>query len=140
MRKDTMTQELFPTASALTPSMDYRDVVSGLVSQALASFEGDRYLASAEISRLVATRSVSKCMLDGYTSPSRDEFNVPFYLIPAIEAATHTRLLSAWLVRCGGGQAVFGQDVTDVEIGRVERQRDELNRRIAALKKTRGLK
>lgn len=138
MRKDQQTADLFIPAVPMTP-VDYRETVSGLCGQALAAFEGDRYEASMQMSR-ITSRAVSKCMLDGYTSPARDEFNLPFYLAPALELITGTRILSKWLIASVGGQAVFGPDVIDSEIGRVERRRDELNRQIAQLKKARGLK
>ena len=138
MRKDQQTADLFPPTLPVAV-IDYRETVSSICSQALSAFEGDRYEASMQMSRLTA-RPVSKCMLDGYTSPARDEFNLPFYLAPALELVTGTRLLSTWLMASVGGQAVFGPDVIDSEIGRVERKRDELNRQISQLKKARGLK
>lgn len=134
VHKDDVTGDLFAPHDA-PALMDCRSKICELVAAELREFPGDRYAASAEISRR-ANRSISKCMLDGYTSTARDEFNLPAYVIPALEGACGPRLITSFLAKAGGGRVVFGPEVIDAEIGRMERQRDELNQRIGQLRKT----
>lgn len=134
VHKDDATGDLFATPTPVLP-VDYRSTMCELVAAMLREFPGDRYAASAEISRR-ANRSVSKCMLDGYTSPAREEFNLPAYVIPALENTCNSRLITRFLATSGGGRVVFGPEVIDAEIGRMERQRDELNARIGQMRKT----
>lgn len=127
-RRDSQTGDLFavPRAAAQVPaSMDFRAVVAHLVTDMIQAGEGDRYAIAGRMSRLVG-KDVSKAMLDGYTAESRVAFNLPLYLVPALEAACETTLLTEWLASVRGGRVLLGRDVLAAELGRLERQRDEL--------------
>lgn len=121
--------DLFAAPTPLAPApagMDYRAAVAHLVGDMLRGAEGDRYEIAARVSRLVG-KDVSKYMLDAYTAESREEFNAPAWLMPALEVACATHLYSSWLATTRGGALMVGRDVIAAELGRVERQRDELN-------------
>lgn len=136
LRRDALTDDLFAVPSAVEPtpaSMDHRASVSHLVSQVIAEAGLDRYDLAARMSRLTG-KEVSKAMLDGYTAESRDAFNLPFYLVPAFEAACESIALSDWLARQRGGRLLVGEDVLAAELGRLERRRDEAQQRIKAIK------
>lgn len=133
---DTLTRDLFeiPEPETLPAELDYRAVVSGLVSRMLKSADGDRFDVAARASRLTGT-SVTKCMLDAYASEGRETFNLPFYLVPAVELACESLELSNWLAHVRGGRLLVGRDALAGELARLERQRADAQRKITTLRK-----
>lgn len=135
-RRDTQTPDLFavPQPAAPVPaSMDYRATLAHLIADMLRESGHDRYALAAMTSRLVG-KEVSKYMLDAYTAESREEFNLPAYLIPALETACESHAISNWLAGVRGARLMVGRDAVTAEIGRIERQRDELTEQIRAIK------
>ena len=139
-RRDTLTLDLFevPQPSAPLPSSaDYRAQVSLLVGELLKAAEGDRHDVAARMSRLTGT-DVTKYMLDAYSSEGRDTFNLPFWLVPALEAACSTHVLTNWLAGVRGGRLLIGREALTAELGKLERLRDEAGKKIRELKKVMG--
>jgi len=138
-RHDTATGDLFSVPKAAAPiegSMDFRRQISALVGNMLtaAARAGiDRYEVSAQASRL-AGRDVSKLMLDGYTAESREEFNLPFWLVPVLETVCSSTLLTDWLASVRGGRVLMGHETIDAEIGRLAHERDQASEEIRRLK------
>lgn len=131
------TLDLFepPAPPRPAPStMDYRRTVSALAMQALKDAPDDRHAVAARMSSLTG-RPVSKLMLDGYTAESRESFNLPTYLVPALEVATSSYLISQWLAEVRGGRLLVGRDVINAEIGRLQRVKDDAARRLRHLKR-----
>lgn len=118
----------------VSPVRDLKATVAQLVAKSLAEFPGDRYAAAAEMSRLSGI-CVTKSMLDGYTAECRETFNLPAWMVIALELATGTRYLSAYLIDSVGGKAVYGREIQDAELGRLERQRQQLDEQIKAFKR-----
>lgn len=114
--------------------MDYRRSVSELFTQILKDARDDRYTIAAAMSRL-AGRDVTKYMLDAYCAPSREEFNLPFYLVPAAEVAATSHILTNWLAGVRGSELLVGKDALLAELGRLQRTRDEASKKMASLKK-----
>lgn len=140
MRRDPLTADLFEVprpAQALAGSHDFRPVVAELVSQALHGAAGDRHEIAASMSRL-AGRDVSKYMLDAYSSGARDEYNLPMWLVPALEVSCGTHALTAWLVDVRGGRMLIGREALNAELGRLERMREDAAKRIREVKKQMG--
>lgn len=138
--KDTRTLDLFAVpepAPELPGTMDFRTQVAHLVSEMLRATPGDRYEIAARMSRLTG-KDVSKNMLDAYASDAREDHNLPFYLLPALEAVCESHVLTAWLADVRGGRLLIGRDALNAELGRLERQRDEATRRIKQLKAVMG--
>lgn len=137
--KEDATGDLFviPTpAPRIDGSMDWRSEVSGLVSDVLAeaALAGkDRHDVAAEMSRLTG-HDISKAMLDGYSSPARDTFNIPFVWAPVLETACNTRSLSSWFAAKRGARLLVGFEAVNAEIGRYERIQDAAARRVKELK------
>jgi hypothetical protein len=73
-------------------------------------------------------------MLDGYTAESREEFNVPFWLVPILETVCSSTLLTQWLAGVRGGQLKVGAETIDAEIGRLAHERDQATERMRELK------
>lgn len=139
-RRDTVTLDLFEVPQPAEPvpsAMNYRAQISGLVSKVLANAEGDRFEVAAACSRLTG-HDVTKYMLDAYSSEGRDTFNLPMWLVPALEEACHTHLLTNWLVATRGGRMLLGREVLTAELGKLERQKEEAGRMIKELKKLMG--
>lgn len=138
-RRDRVTVDLFEVPRPATPtpgSMDYRPVITALVGQMLdaAARNGkDRYAVAAEVSRM-AGKEVSKYMLDAYSAPSRDEYNIPAWLMPLLEAVCETHEYSVWLAGVRGARLSIGRDALAAELGRIDRQRDELGAQAKAIK------
>jgi hypothetical protein len=114
--------------------MDYRAQVSALVGQVLKGADGDRHDIAARTSRLTGT-NVSKTMLDAYASDARETFNLPFYLVPALETACESLDLSNFLAGTRGGRLLVGRDALAGELAKLERQRAQASRRINRLRK-----
>ena len=93
----------------------------------------DRYEVSARASRL-AGMTVSKAMLDGYTSEAREEFNVPLWVAPVLETVCSSTRLAEWHAQVRGGRVCFGASTLDAEIGRLEHEREQAAERIKQLK------
>jgi len=153
-RRDPLTQDMFGAlttsagcmsvpapAKPLHAAYDFRPMVSGLVSAALdAALEDarlDRRQVAAEMTRLKG-EEVSKYMLDAYSSTARSEYNIPFYLVPALESACRTHLLSAWLADVRGGRLLIGKEALHAELGRLERMRDDAAKDIREIKRRLG--
>lgn len=117
-------------------SMDFRQVVSVMVGQMLEKAHAaglDRYEVAARASRLTG-QHISKAMLDGYTAPSRQTFNIPLWIAPVLQVVCSCSELAEWQAETIGGQLLLGADTLDAEIGRMERQRIGANKRLRALR------
>lgn len=143
MRRDGMTLDLFEVPQplpALEGSHDFRQMVAGLVCELLeqASAGGlNRHQVAAEASRLTG-KEVSKAMLDNYTSVAHETYNIPLWLVPALESVCRGHVLTHWLVNTRGGKLLVGREALNAELGRLERARDEAARKIKALKNVMG--
>jgi hypothetical protein len=133
-RSDHLTGELFASipqpAPTLPGSMDFRMPVSELVSEMLANAkrEGiDRYEVAARVSRLADPHETSKAILDAYTSPSREESNLPLWKAPLLEIACDSRALAEWHANVLGGRILWGEEILDADLGSIERQIRELS-------------
>lgn len=140
--KGAGTGDLFaiPQPSAPVPgSMDYRASVSELVSMMLAEAHRaglDRHEVAARASRLTG-KDVTKNMLDGYTAPAREEFNLPLWLAPVLEIVCAGTPLASWHAGVHGGRLLVGAETLDAEIGRLMREREQADTRLRDLKELR---
>jgi len=138
--KDDRTLDLFEVpqpAAPLPGAMDYRSVVAGLVGEVLRAAGVDRHEIAARCSRL-SGKDVSKYMLDAYTSEAREEFNLPLWLVPALEEACGTHDVTNWLVATRGGRLLIGREALTADLGKLERQKLEVEQLIKKLKKQLG--
>jgi hypothetical protein len=139
--RDTRTADLFeiPQPVVLPETMNYRSVVSALTGQVLREADGDRHEIATRASRLTGVdAAITKYMLDAYASEAREAFNLPFWAVPAIEAACSTHAFTNWLVTVRGGRLLLGRQVLEAEMGKWERQREQAARMVRELKKVMG--
>lgn len=139
-RNDAGTGDLFAAipqpVQAAPGALDFRTELSCLLSQMLAETqaddpEHDRYWVAANVSRYVG-KEISKAMLDGYTAESRDAFNLPFWLVVAIEHVCRSTLLTDWHAAKRGGRFLMGPAALDAEIGRLQSEMASMGDRLRA--------
>lgn len=137
---DTATGDLFydipKPAPELPASMDFRPQLSNLVAEMIAVCGLDRYEIAARASRL-AGKEVSKAMIDGYTAESREAFNLPLWMVPALECACESTALTSWLAEIRGGRLLLGPQALDAEIGRMERVKFDASEHLKQLRELR---
>jgi hypothetical protein len=142
---DAVSGDLFasiPQPAAAEPGgMDYRTRVAVLVHEILDDARAhdpglDRYGVAAAVSRLVG-KEVSKAMLDAYTAESRDAYNAPAWLMPALETVCHSHRYTTWLASNRGGRFLLGPAALDAEIGRVQGEMDALREQLRGLQDVR---
>lgn len=139
-RRDQYTDDMFmvpqlPESNAA--SMNYGHEVAMLLGQMFADSGLDRYQIASEMSRLTG-REVSKYMLDAWTAESRDAYNIPFYAMPAAEAACKSHQMSIWLAQKRGARLAIGRDALNAEYGKLKAQSDAVTKRMKALEKFLG--
>jgi hypothetical protein len=145
--RDDATRDLFasiPKAAPAEPgTMDHRVRLSELVGQMIADWRAahggdglDRYDLAARMSRLT-DHDVSKPMLDGYTARAREAFNLPYWLVPALETACESTALTEWLAAQRGGRVLWGPAALDAEIGRLRAEETDSRDRRRALEQLR---
>jgi hypothetical protein len=138
---DIATGDLFTSIPQPIPAepggMDFRTRIGALVNEMLddakaADPELDRYAVAARVSRLVG-KEVSKATLDGYTAESRDAYNVPAWLMPALEHVCHSHRYTDWLAQIRGGRFLLGPAALDAEIGRIQSEMDNQREQLRKL-------
>lgn len=139
-RRDRATGDLFEVPEPAEPrpySMSYSAEIAELVSAILDQSPDDHWQIAASMSRLCG-REVSKYMLDAWSSPARETFNIPLYLVPVLEQAASTHELTAWLCQVRGAKPLFGRDALHPELGRLQRVQDEARRQANEIRKSLG--
>lgn len=136
-RSDALTGDLFtaiPKAAPASPgSMDFRSQVAAIITRMLAEALArdpymDRYAVAAAASRY-AGKEISKAMLDGYTAGSRKAFNLPLWVVPALEFACQSTLLTEWLAEVRGGRLILGPEALQYEASRLRTAELQLAKR-----------
>lgn len=115
---------------------DHRDVVCTILCGMLdrARDAGHNRNAIAGLATIYAGSTISKFMLDAYTSLSRRGFNLPLHLVPAIELACGgDRSLTAWLAGAAGGAFAPSSDVPALTFGRMAFERERLRKAMLEL-------
>lgn len=141
-RRDLQTRDLFEIPQRPIPqpgTMDFRSTVSELVGDMLSAAHSigiDRHEVAARASRL-SGRDVTKNMLDGYTSPAREEFNLPLWLSPVLEIVCSSTTLGGWHASVHGGRMLVGAETLDAEIGRLLRVREQNDKALRELRELR---
>lgn len=140
--KDTYTIDLFDIpepAETTEGSLDHRISVCNLLSELLKECPLDRHQIACEMSRLEG-RTVSKYMLDAWSSGSREDHNIPFYQVLVLEEVCSSHKLTDWHVSMRGGKVSYGKDVLEGELGKLEIMKEEVARQIKEIKKVLGEK
>lgn len=135
-RLDDRTFDLFdiPRAPATAAgSLDIDAELRHTLSAMLKACPLSRYDVAARVSELTG-RNISKPMLDAYTAESREHHNFPLQYAAALEAVCDSYALTKLLAGKRGCSVLVGAEALLAELGRVERQEQELKARKAALR------
>lgn len=138
--RDVQTPDLFtiPAAAPLSEgSLNFATQLRALLSQVLKHCPHSRYQVAARMSELLGA-DVSKFQLDAWTAESREPWRFPLEYAPAFEAACESFALTEWLADKRGGQVLFGKEALMAEMGRLQRQHDDNQRRMKALRRQMG--
>ena len=117
--------------------MNYSGELAHLLSEVFIESGLSRYQIAAEVARLTG-KDVSKAMLDGYTSEARETFNLPMYLVPAIETACRSHKITAWLAGKRGARILVGRETLNAELGKLEAERQRISENIKKLRSYMG--
>lgn len=118
-------------------SLDYASELRHVLTEAINQSGKTRYDIAAEMSRLLGIE-VTKSQLDAWTAESRAMWRFPFEYAAAFEAATSCYSLVELLTRKRGCKAYWGRDAVMLELGRLERDEQELKVKKNKLKKMLG--
>lgn len=135
--RDKLTLDLFQIPQprpALAGNVDLDVPLREALNDGMRHAEGDRHAIAAEMSRLTG-RDISRYMLDAYTGESRADHNFPFRYAAAFEQATGSYCLTNLLAKARGCRVLVGEDALLAELGRIEREEQDLKTQKAALRK-----
>lgn len=116
-------------------SLDYDLELRGLMSEALKKSPKSRYQVAAKMSELIG-QEVSKSQLDAWTAESRESWRFPFVYGLAFEVALDSFCLTEFLARRRGVKIVAGDEIRQAEIGRLESIKEEISKKLKALKQS----
>jgi len=100
-------------------------LICGAVGVVLASDGRPREMIAAEMSVLLGT-TVSRAMLDAYSSPAREDHRVPMSRFLALVAVTGRHDLLDPLLRKIGAALLVGEEVHTARLGQIDRQIEQL--------------
>lgn len=123
-----------PRPDATEGSMaDLERMAASAVANVLREDPRSRFEIAGQVSALMDA-DVSKFMLDGYAAESRDGHNISLARFLALIAVTQRFDVLDALLRRIGCAAVVGEEILLAEIGHLEAQRRNIDRRLKGLK------
>lgn len=133
---DGRQQDLFmiPRPPALLPgSLSCGPEVCGVLSVAIRGTDLSRAQIAAGMQDLTGD-PITEGMLNAWTAKSHDRHRFPFEYAGAFETVCETTGLQELLARQRGSVVLVGKEALDAEVGRLERQEEELRRQKKKLK------
>lgn len=115
-----------PAAGALAGD-DVR--ISAMVAEILHNDPRPREVIAAEMSRLLGV-DVSKGMLDGYASPSREGWSISYSRMKALVSVTSRHDLLDADLRGIGASLLVGEEIHTARLGHLRAQRAQLDQEI----------
>lgn len=135
---DALTVDMFDIPRAPAPtagSMNYTIELRHILSDALKKSAKSRYEVAARMSELTG-EEITKTMLDAWTAESRTQWRFPFEYAAAFEVACDvTTCLQELLCRKRGSRVLDDKEAMLTELGRLEREEEEIKARRQALRK-----
>lgn len=107
--------------------------VASAVSLVLKEDDRDRWDVAAAMSRILDA-DVPKSMLDAYSAESKEDHNISFARMLVLIATTGRHDVLRSLLRPFGLDLVVGEEILLVEMGHLESQKREIERRLKELK------
>lgn len=124
------------TPESTAGSLDFGLELRRTLSEALKQTTKSRFEVAGSMSHLLGFE-ISKHQLDSWCAESRDGWRFPLEYAVAFEVATESFLLTELLARKRGYRIVMGDEIRQVEIGRLEALRAEISDKLRLLKQMR---
>lgn len=113
-------------------SLDIASELCAALAQAIKEAPDSRAIIAARMSDLTG-KTISEDMLNKWTSKASDGWRFPFEYAPAFEVATGSQILVTLLARKCRVLVMTPKDGRDAEIGRMQRQKREIDVRLRKL-------
>lgn len=108
--------------------------INALVGTVIASDGRPREVIAAEMSVLL-DETVTRCMLDAYSSPARTEHKVPFSRLCALLVVTNRQDLLDPVLRKIGAALLVGDEVRTARLGHLQQTLAQIQAEIKELKR-----
>lgn len=125
--------EVPSAASDSAGALSIANEISGAMKHAIENCGITREVIAERMGKLLG-QTVSKHILDAYTSPAREAHHINLQRAIAFDAATGTHVLLELYAKFAGGRVFIGRDAMLAELGRAEVLRDELGQQIKRIK------
>ena len=112
-----------------------RDHVCHTVIRMIKEDGRDRRDIADDMNEHLRERIVTARTLTDWGQVGREDRNIPLWMVPALERATRSHALSDWLIRSGGGRALWGANVLRAQLGAMEMERRRLDEKIEETRK-----
>jgi hypothetical protein len=117
-------------------SLNIAPQLSAALSKAIAKSDKSRWQIAADMSELTG-KDVTKTMLDAWTSEAHDQHRFPAEYLPAFSISTRNFDALKLLGRLSSCEVLESKEAVYAEIARIEKQKEELDRRVSQLKNMR---
>lgn len=108
--------------------------IAAAMNQAIKDCGMTREEIAERMGRLLGQKSISKEVLNQYTSKYSETHHINLQRAIAFDAATGTNVLLELYAKFAGGRVFIGRDALLAELGRAEVLRDELSQQIKRIK------
>lgn len=132
------TKDAFRIPLQITPgSLNFDTEVRRLLAEIIREAQLDRFEIASRMSRLRG-EDITKQQIDKWCAQSRSGWNFPFHLAPALEVACYSRRLTQWLAEKRSGRVLFGREILQAELGKLESTRADVTQEIVNIKRLLG--
>jgi len=104
-----------------------------MISEALKGTRLSRYQVAAEMSRMLG-REITKAQLDSWSAESKENHRFPLVYFLAFMEATGDKTILRFICEKAGGYFIEGEDALRLELGRIEEQKRELQKKERAIR------
>jgi hypothetical protein len=121
------------TSPAIQGKASIDAAVRSLISDALKKSPLSRYEIAARMSDLLGVE-ITKAQIDAWSAESKEHHRFPLVYIGAFADATINKSLARYVAQLCGGHFIEGEDAVRLELGRIEEQKAELQRKEQAIR------
>jgi hypothetical protein len=116
-------------------SFNIEAILRELISSALKNTKLSRYEVAAEMSKLLG-REITKSQIDSWSAESKEHHRFPLAYLNAFMEATGDKTIVRLISEKAAGYFIEGEDALYTELGKIERQENDLAKRKDLIKKT----
>ncbi len=128
--------DMYPVRAPRAPSgMSFDVRLKRALSVALKECDSSREVVAAEMAEYLDEPNFSRAMLDAYTAESRETHQIPTHRLIALIKVTGAVWLLDVLAAELGAVVMVGEEVRLAQLGYLEQQKAEIDRKLKRLKK-----